>query len=558
MPTLAPSITLWTRLEVSTRTSDMRAGLEARTADPLWLLARQWQLGEFQGEDAGSPVIARVRARAERITHYRKGTTAPAEPLPAQVPLEALVEREPRETAGDRRLGAEAGQQFLRFLERHGARTARAHFLQAYPLSAEPGPAADDATRGYLRLMAGRVPDGLALYRAVRAGKVKRPAGALPGLEPALKEWGSWLEPLLRTEEKGMPAWDRERMEYRFAVASKAGGKETVLVATEYDGHRLDWSDLEVLPGGSLGAREQVERVVRTVLPSPASYAGMPSSRYWEFEDARVHFGGMTAENTDLARMVLIEYATMYSNDFFLIPLDLPVGSISRVDSLLVVDTFGVRTLVPAAPSGEGWSLFRPTVQGTQGTEPVLVLLPTVAETLDSAPVEELLLLRDEMANMAWAVERTVPGVTGRPVDRHELYQRARALEPRPAPSGEKRGVLTYTLQSSVPDHWVPLELRLSAQGRRVLRRLWQRSPSGEPLEAFGRLLDPASSSLELPEEEVPREGVRVTRAWQIARGADGSIHLWLGRSKLTGRGEGSSGLRFDAVEPQEQRSAAS
>ena len=41
----------------------MRASLSARVFDPLWLLTRQWQVGEFQGEDAGMPVLARVRAQ---------------------------------------------------------------------------------------------------------------------------------------------------------------------------------------------------------------------------------------------------------------------------------------------------------------------------------------------------------------------------------------------------------------------------------------------------------------------------------------------------------------
>ena len=34
--------------------------LSARTKDPLWFLARQWQLGEFAAEDAGSPVAVHV------------------------------------------------------------------------------------------------------------------------------------------------------------------------------------------------------------------------------------------------------------------------------------------------------------------------------------------------------------------------------------------------------------------------------------------------------------------------------------------------------------------
>lgn len=47
------SITTWVRLEPRARDRDLRAGSEARIADPLWLLARQWQLGELAGVDAG-------------------------------------------------------------------------------------------------------------------------------------------------------------------------------------------------------------------------------------------------------------------------------------------------------------------------------------------------------------------------------------------------------------------------------------------------------------------------------------------------------------------------
>ena len=49
--------------------------------------------------------------------------------------------------------------------------------------------------------------------------------------------------------------------------------------------------------------------------------------------------------------------------------------------------------------------------------------------------------------------------------------------------------------------------------------------------------------------EEVPRACARITRAWQLARWTDGSTHLWIGRRKQPGRGEGSSGLRFDVIE---------
>ena len=68
-----PSITSWMRLEPRSRNAEMNTSLQARIYDPLWLLARQWQLGEFQGEDNGSPVMARWRAEAARLTRYHSG-----------------------------------------------------------------------------------------------------------------------------------------------------------------------------------------------------------------------------------------------------------------------------------------------------------------------------------------------------------------------------------------------------------------------------------------------------------------------------------------------------
>ena len=50
-------------------------------------------------------------------------------------------------------------------------------------------------------------------------------------------------------------------------------------------------------------------------------------------------------------------------------------------------------------------------------------------------------------------------------------------------------------------------------------------------------------------EEEVPRERAVVERGFQYARWFDGAGLLWLGRRKTVGRGESSSGLRFDVMD---------
>ena len=123
------SITSWMRLEPRSRDAEMSSSLQARIYDPLWLLARQWQFGEFQGEDNGSPVMARWRAESAPLTRYFSGAIKPNTQIKApkydrSLPLETLVERETVRPAQQQtaqpeklRLAAEAGQQFLRMLD---------------------------------------------------------------------------------------------------------------------------------------------------------------------------------------------------------------------------------------------------------------------------------------------------------------------------------------------------------------------------------------------------------------------------------------------------------
>jgi hypothetical protein len=66
-------------------------------------------------------------------------------------------------------------------------------------------------------------------------------------------------------------------------------------------------------------------------------------------------------------------------------------------------------------------------------------------------------------------------------------------------------------------------------------------------------LIDPkglllGGGDVRLAEEEVPREGAILERSFQHARWFDGTSVLWVGRRRRAGRGEGSSGLRFDTL----------
>ena len=46
--------------------ADAAAGI---VHDPLWMLTRQWQLGEFQGENASSPVKVDVFTAERELAH---------------------------------------------------------------------------------------------------------------------------------------------------------------------------------------------------------------------------------------------------------------------------------------------------------------------------------------------------------------------------------------------------------------------------------------------------------------------------------------------------------
>jgi hypothetical protein len=67
---------------------------------------------------------------------------------------------------------------------------------------------------------------------------------------------------------------------------------------------------------------------------------------------------------------------------------------------------------------------------------------------------------------------------------------------------------------------------------------------------AKGVLLNEPALPWFVNEEEVPFVGTIITRSYQRARWYDGRTCLWIGRRVETGRGVGSSGLRFDQIDP--------
>jgi hypothetical protein len=123
----------------------------------------------------------------------------------------------------------------------------------------------------------------------------------------------------------------------------------------------------------------------------------------------------------------------------------------------------------------------------------------TVGEGAESEPLERVQFVRDEMANMVWAIEEVIPDATGAGIDGYDAADRTGVL---PEPIADSPAAIRYLFGTTVP--------------------------------------------------EISSAGVSVTRAYQRVRWYDGRTFVWIGRSRETGRGAGASSLRFDQIEPTE------
>ena len=582
------SITTWMKLEPQCRNADMTAGLQARIYDPLWLLARQWQTGEFRGEDNGSPITAQWRAEAASLTRYQPGNLAAGATADGQlfdkksIPLETIVEREvarPGANPAEKlRFAVETGLHFVLMVDQLATPKYHDFFRPRFAfvaLTAEQRAAVDADSLSFFDLASPRVPDGRKLYAklnaALRPAAPAQPAwpadiaiaaADIPMVQAAAIAWLEWYDSLISEPRGANPSWSPERMEYGFSVGARMASGEKVLTAQEYFSGHLDWHDFDVNSGASLKGNNDPASasIVRTTIPAPVGYKGMPAPRFWQFEDARVDFGSVDAGPEDLARMLLVEFAISYGNDWFVIPVDLEPGSLCRTQSLTVTNTFGERFLVrspgEAGPRFASWRMFQlssmrqPGAASSVPDANLFMLPPALMTTLESRPIEEVLFLRDEMANMAWGVEKVVESAIEQPLNRFEQQRYSEPPEPNQASE-----TLKYKLATQVPDNWVPLLPVQSSSGLRLRRgKVLKVDGSQQLVGAKGRILNPdglAANGLAICEEEIPREGVRVTRTYQLARWQDGSTHLWIGRRKTVGRGEGSSGLKFDVAPRQ-------
>ncbi|AGB25168.1 hypothetical protein Mycsm_04953 [Mycobacterium sp. JS623] len=596
---LHPAITRWNRLEGRPRTHHFDRALRAEVRDAMWMLSRQWQLGEFVGDDAGSPVLARACLDMRLVDRYQAAAGAVL-PFDRDDLIEPRVERKPVPmSVGDQYLSLDlrmsVGRRWLRLLERDfPANDYADQYRTAYAVKVpDPTAQSDQLVCAHvdawqeIGCAAERAIDGVALLDHVASGgsvddgiNLAAPAhaGALDSLLGRLREWFSGL---IDQPVPGDDAWSAERLEYAFGISAPSGdgdadgGTEMVLRAPEYHHGTLDWYALEHtdatrLDPGDAAPPLAPTRDVQTFIPTQVVFDGMPDTRWWTFEDRLTNFGDVTPDTTDIGKLLLMEFALIFANDWFVVPWTLPIGALAEMQGIAVTTVFDERLWIEPVPQGvadagwESWSMFSLTGDSTgHATFPAqLSVLPVASRVLEGPPLEEISLVRDEMSNMVWAIEQQIPLPTGWPRSGveagHELHTFLQGLVgPPAAPPPAPAAPIRYTAMTSVPEQWIPFipvhvpnSTRETQLQRAAMPRFLDNAPPPpRPVEPRTPLLrHNLPDTYFIYEEEVPRAGVHVTQCFQRVRRADGSVVVWYGARKGTGRGEGSSGLGFDRL----------
>ncbi|MEP6948183.1 MAG: hypothetical protein ABI863_02865 [Ginsengibacter sp.] len=499
----------WNRVEARPRDAEFDKVLQAGVHDALWMLTRQWQFGELQGEDTGSAIFSKIYMQTTPFTHM-KTANGEAQPYDDSIPLEERIENMPYRL--DFKSKLEAAYIFLRCIDHAAAslgltatnssKAYKAHLIQLYPINEiEPVKAGDDdATiinkvkssnnENYVNMVnasTGRYFDGFALYQAIVADEsavinaISTGAADKSLVTNAVTDFVGWFVTNYDFGDVASTAWLPSHLEYQFDCALPSEDTTNiVLSADQYYSGDLDWFSFDVnkvddIDGlsGNADANDmlRIKDQLLSVIPVEAKFAGSPNSRFWEFENGSVDLGDINAQTTDLSKLIFTEYALMYNIDWLLVPYRVPVGTLCEIKGIVVTDVFGQQFFIKSAIQGQsdnwaGWGMYNLSTINPQGarnlpTDTRLLVPPTVVKNLESDPHEEVHFVRDEMTNSIWAIEVQVPDELGGSIDG---LTNARSFEKAldkldttpPADVTDVNAMFKYSLANTVPENWIP------------------------------------------------------------------------------------------------------
>ncbi len=319
------SVTYWNRLEPRPRSADISRALAAEIRDPLWMLTRQWQVGEFQGEDAASPASIELATRSVIASGWNYAPGDAPKAYNAECwPLERVIQEEPLDET-DLSLAAELGLLFedllLERLFGVDAAGLLARLREALPLrdfaeaDARRMPHDPDVD-GFLAVCAGRLLDGMALYRRVGSlgfspslvfGDLRLDDEMARAVTDALGRFWNEVPAFAGEIERGEGikplAWRDDKLRYEAELwASTDDGGFAFSVTPDRDGV-CDWWSFDLTRGS--GNITGGVFATRRVHPAHVRFRGMPDARWWDFESAATDFGDVQTDRRGLARMAV-------------------------------------------------------------------------------------------------------------------------------------------------------------------------------------------------------------------------------------------------------------
>ena len=552
------SITAYNRLESSPRTVDFDRSLRAEVRDPMWMLTRQWQFGEFQGEDAATAVTTQVLGEHTAMSSVNfPGNNS--FPYNESIPLEATVESE--KLSPDLSLAVQMGRYFIKLMKSATVGIHLDRFLSKYPLEYVPDKNDYEGIQ-LLNAVEGKIFDGFTLFTDIitpaGTGTVFSEWLASEGLPagqflPLADSFTNWFR---RNYNQPLPdagsAWLPSNLEYQFAVGTTR--QENALIAEGYSEGHLDWYSFDMnspsVSPAPTADNETVENLV-SFIPSLVSFKGMPNPRFWMMEDSQTDFGKIDTSPTGLLHLLFAEFGLTCSNDWFMLPYPLSINNLCEIKGIVVTDVFGENIFIHPAnrateTNWQRWAMFHHAVINDNDSfinKNKLYLAPTLTKSLEGSPLEQINFLRDEMANMVWAIENTVPSHAGKGVNGNEMALREERLDDF-TPVGT--APIRYVLGTTVPENWIPF-IPMHMEGSDTEIRL-QRATMPGAKGALGVMLKEKTAPYYVNEEEIPRSGVIVKRSFQRTRWLNGKTYLWIGRRKEAGKGEGWSNLEFDQI----------
>ncbi|ASJ72087.1 hypothetical protein [Granulosicoccus antarcticus] len=387
------------RIEPDPRNISPVSGAQVPLGDPLWLLGRQWWVGEMDFFDGGTPLQADVQVGAEPLSSVRALGLA----SPDLIPSAALSTWANFHWRDRLRLG----HSLLAHAERHAKADTLAQALLHQVTLQDNHPILN-------RMEENRRIDGLAVINLWSSDDLDLPADLLD----LVREWA-----VLQMDSND--SFDHDHRRHATTLTGKNGANLQAEAAT---GPQLRWFDFT----GSAGDAPL------TVFKKPLSRLSVPGAqpdRWWRFEDTQLDWTAVPAGPSDLGQLLIAASFAEQGQLMWRCDIETPTNTLVTIGTVRVTDTFGRITTVENGQSDalRGWC-------DNNGAMPLLATAPL----MQGAPFEQAIFRTDPTDNLAWLEETTVRDSAGR------------GTEWRPRPKFDESDEPVLAIRKAPPENFLP------------------------------------------------------------------------------------------------------